>query len=106
MNPKPHPRIPLPVDLFTDRKNSHGVLLSDPSHAEPLMKAVAQAVESGLEARPIVGGVLQDGRGTAVFDPSKRSRQIGTVLNATPEMAARASLSAAAAQFSWDAAGG
>jgi len=106
MNPKPHPRIPLPVNLFADRKNSHGVLLSDPSYAEPLMKAVAQAVESGLDARPIVGGDLQDGKATAVFDPSKRSRQIGSVLTATPEMAARAAQSAGAAQFGWDASGG
>ncbi|MCE9523579.1 MAG: bifunctional proline dehydrogenase/L-glutamate gamma-semialdehyde dehydrogenase PutA [Alphaproteobacteria bacterium] len=106
MNPKPHPRIPLPVNLFADRKNSHGVLLSDPAQAEPLVKAIAQAVENGLDARPIVGGVTQEGAGTSVFDPSRRSRQIGTVLSATPDMAARAAASAAAAQFGWDALGG
>ncbi|MEQ1864926.1 MAG: bifunctional proline dehydrogenase/L-glutamate gamma-semialdehyde dehydrogenase PutA, partial [Micropepsaceae bacterium] len=106
MNPKPHPRIPLPKNLFDDRINSRGVLLSDPAVAVPLSKAILQAVELPLDARPLIGGVAQEGNSSAVFDPSRRSRQIGSVVNATPEMAARACAAASAAQFDWDAMGG
>ncbi len=106
MNPKPHPRIPLPADLFGDRKNSHGVLLSDPARAEPLMKAIAAAVSEPLDARAIVGGVVQGGAARDVFDPSFRSRRIGSVADATPAMAAEAVVAAAKAQGAWDALGG
>ena len=106
MNPKPHPRIPLPADLFGDRKNSHGVLLSDPARAEPLMKAIGAAVAEPLDARAIVGGVVQGGAARDVFDPSFRSGRIGSVADATPSMAAEASGAAAKAQRAWDAAGG
>jgi RHH-type transcriptional regulator, proline utilization regulon repressor / proline dehydrogenase / delta 1-pyrroline-5-carboxylate dehydrogenase len=106
MHPKPHPRIPLPANLFADRTNSRGVLLSDPAKSEPLVNAIAQAIERPLDARPLIGGNVQDGASMGVFDPSKRSRQIGTVVNATPEMAARAAVAAAHAQFAWDAIGG
>ena len=106
MTPKPHPRIPLPKNLFDDRINSRGVLLSDPAVAVPLSKAIEQAVAGPLDARPLIGGLAQDGKAAAVFDPSKRSRQIGSIVNATPEMAARACVAASGAQFDWDAMGG
>jgi len=106
MNPKPHPRIPLPRNLFDDRPNSRGILISDPAQTEPLMKAIAVAIDRGFEARPLIDGEPQQGSALPVFDPSRRSRQIGTVMNATAEMAARAMASASAAQFAWDAMGG
>jgi len=106
MSQKPHPRIPLPKNLFSDRKNSQGFLLSDPAQAEPLMKAIGDAVAHGLDARPIVGGIVQDGKARAVFDPSLRSRQIGTVVDASATVAASACAKASAAQPAWDALGG
>jgi len=106
MPTKSHPRIPLPADLFGNRKNSHGVLLSDPATAAPLLKAIGEALAQPLDARPIVGGVLKEGRGRDVFDPSLRSRRIGSVVEATPALAAQAAAQARAAQFAWDALGG
>ena len=106
MTVKSHPRIPLPADLFVDRKNSHGVLLSDPARAEPLVKAIAAAVAQPLDARAIVNGVVQGGAARDVFDPSLRSRRIGTVADATPALAGEAAASAAKAQGAWDAMGG
>jgi RHH-type proline utilization regulon transcriptional repressor/proline dehydrogenase/delta 1-pyrroline-5-carboxylate dehydrogenase len=106
MNPKPHPRIPLPVNLFGDRANSRGVLLSDPAQAEPLMRAIEAAVAPGLDARPIIGGVVQDGKAGTVFDPALRSRKIGTAADASVALAERATAQAARAQGAWDALGG
>jgi RHH-type proline utilization regulon transcriptional repressor/proline dehydrogenase/delta 1-pyrroline-5-carboxylate dehydrogenase len=106
MATKPHPRIPLPADLFGDRENSHGVLLSDPAKAEPLMKAIAAAVAEPLDARPIVGGALKEGKARDVFDPSLRSRRIGSIADATPALAMQAAAAARGAQYAWDALGG
>src|SRR6185436_19086238 len=103
MTTKPHPKIPLPADLFGDRKNSHGLVLADPAQAEPLMKAVHAAVDRPQDARPLVGGKAHEGKAEAVFDPSQRSRQIGTVTNASPELVERALVTAARAQGAWDA---
>ena len=106
MNPKPHPRIPLPVDLFAERRNSKGIVLSDPSRAEPFLKDIARALGNGLNAQPIVAGALQSGKPEPVFDPADRRRQVGTVVTATPELALKALDSARAAQWQWDAIGG
>jgi RHH-type proline utilization regulon transcriptional repressor/proline dehydrogenase/delta 1-pyrroline-5-carboxylate dehydrogenase len=106
MTQKQHPRIPLPVNLFTDRANSKGVLLSDPVQAAPLLKAVNDAVAQTWEARPLIGGAPSAGFARAVVDPALRSRQIGTVCDATPELASRAASIAAAAQPGWDRLGG
>ena len=106
MSAKPHPHIPLPKNLFTDRKNSRGLLISDPAQARLLLNAVAVAIEHGFEARPLIGGEPYPGEGAAVFDPALHSRQVGTVLNATPDMVTRAASTAAAAQGAWDRLGG
>ena len=106
MTQKSHPRIPLPVNLFGDRQNSKGFLLSDPALSALLMKAIEVAVARPWEAGPLVGGALQSGKARDVFDPSLRSRQIGRVVEATPEVAANAVAMAQAAQFDWDALGG
>ena len=106
MTSKPHPKIPLPANLFGDRKNSHGLVLADPAQAEPFMKDIARALSDGLAAQPIVAGELIKGKAEPVLDPSDRRRQAGTVVNATPELAMKALDSARAAQWSWDALGG
>jgi RHH-type proline utilization regulon transcriptional repressor/proline dehydrogenase/delta 1-pyrroline-5-carboxylate dehydrogenase len=70
MNPKPHPRIPLPKDLFGDRKNSHGLLISDPAATGPLLAAVEAAIANGFEARPLINGEALPGDALPVFDPA------------------------------------
>ena len=106
MTQKSHPRIPLPVNLFADRLNSRGVLLSDPTRAAPLMKAIGEAVAAPLHATPLVAGEAVSGTARAMFDPALRSRQIGSCVDGTPEVAARAAQSAVAAQGEWDRLGG
>ena len=116
MSQKSHPRIPLPVNLFDDRANSKGVLLSDPTRAEMLVRAIREAVATPVSAEPLIGGTTQNGTaqsgtaqsGTAraVFDPSQRTRQVGSVVEATPAQAQEAVKRARSAQFEWDRIGG
>src|SRR5439155_22618883 len=55
---KPHPRIPLPRDLFAaERRNSRGLDLADPRALASLRGALTAAVRRPWPAGPIVGGV-------------------------------------------------
>jgi RHH-type proline utilization regulon transcriptional repressor/proline dehydrogenase/delta 1-pyrroline-5-carboxylate dehydrogenase len=105
---KPHPRIPLPRDLFLpSRGNSRGVDLADPSALAALHSGLAAAARRPWAAAPIVGGVelagaVASSTGQPVFDPSDRRRQIGSVAVADPAAVDQALARAARAAPAWD----
>jgi RHH-type transcriptional regulator, proline utilization regulon repressor / proline dehydrogenase / delta 1-pyrroline-5-carboxylate dehydrogenase len=100
---KPHPRIPLPRDLFQPvRPNSQGLDLADPSALAGLRDGLAAALREPWHAAPIVGGVDLAGADEPVVDPSDRRRQVGTVANAAPEAVAEALARAVHAAPAWD----
>ncbi|HEV8679057.1 MAG TPA: bifunctional proline dehydrogenase/L-glutamate gamma-semialdehyde dehydrogenase PutA, partial [Stellaceae bacterium] len=100
---KPHPRIPLPRDLFQPaRQNSAGLDLADPSILAELQSELAQAVRRPWLAAPIVGGIDLAGAGSPVFDPSDRRRQIGAVVTAPPAAVEEALARATCAAPAWD----
>ena len=77
---KPHPKIPLPRDLFQpERRNSQGLDLADPRALSALQAGLAEALRQPAHAGPIVGGAELTGTEAPVFDPSDRRRRIGTV---------------------------
>ena len=100
---KPHPKIPLPRDLFQpERCNSQGLDLADPRALADLRKGLAEALRLPARAAPIVGGTELAGTKTSVFDPSDRRRQIGTVVAAGPEAVEQALTRAVDAAPSWN----
>ncbi len=100
---KPHPRIPLPADLYAPaRRNSHGLDLNDPSALTVLRDELSEAFRRRWHAAPIIGGVEQSDDGEAVFDPSDRRRLAGTVVMAGPEHVDRALARAAASAAAWE----
>jgi RHH-type proline utilization regulon transcriptional repressor/proline dehydrogenase/delta 1-pyrroline-5-carboxylate dehydrogenase len=100
---KPHPGIPLPRDLFRPaRQASPGLDLADPRALAELRDGLAAAVQRPWQAGPIVGGVELASGGAAVFDPSDRRRQIGTVAIAEPATVEQALARAARAAPGWD----
>ena len=104
----PHPRIPLPVNLYgPGRRNSLGMDLSTRTDREALAAAVAALDAQALEAGPIVSGRLQPaGGGEERRSPSELSRVIGRAWSATAVQADLAYAAAKRAQKPWDAAGG
>ena len=104
--PKAHPRIPLPVDIFPGRRNSRGLLLSDPAQVQPFLSAIQRALAVGVVARPLVGGEPQDGRIETVADPADTRRQAGKVVHTSAGQVQRAVAGARQAQPAWDALGG
>ncbi|HVB18631.1 MAG TPA: bifunctional proline dehydrogenase/L-glutamate gamma-semialdehyde dehydrogenase PutA [Stellaceae bacterium] len=101
---KPHPKIPLPRDLFQPlRQNAAGLDLADPRALGELRGELAEAMRRPWHAAPIVGGIEHAGAGGAVFDPSDRRRAIGTVANAEPDAIDAALARAARAAPAWEA---
>jgi RHH-type transcriptional regulator, proline utilization regulon repressor / proline dehydrogenase / delta 1-pyrroline-5-carboxylate dehydrogenase len=100
---KPHPRIPLPCDLYGPaRRNSRGLDLNHPPALAELRDWLAEAFRRPRTAAPSIGGVEQPGAMEPVFDPSDRRRQVGTVVAAGPGELDRALARAHRAAPSWD----
>jgi RHH-type proline utilization regulon transcriptional repressor/proline dehydrogenase/delta 1-pyrroline-5-carboxylate dehydrogenase len=99
--PKRHPRIPLPADLYGQgRRNSRGVDLRDPVVLEDLAGQLDQAFDPGFQARPgIAGG---QGEARAVLDPADRSIAVGSVVEADPKTIGLAVRAAQAGFASWE----
>ncbi|RAK57739.1 bifunctional proline dehydrogenase/L-glutamate gamma-semialdehyde dehydrogenase PutA [Phenylobacterium deserti] len=104
----PHPRIPLPVDVYgSARRNSLGLDLSIRAVRERLAGAVAALDGERLEAGPIIGGKLAPAhQAQERRSPADLSRVIGQAWDATPDQVDSAYLAAAAAQQAWDDQGG
>ncbi|MGD8689868.1 MAG: bifunctional proline dehydrogenase/L-glutamate gamma-semialdehyde dehydrogenase PutA, partial [Gammaproteobacteria bacterium] len=103
---KPHPRIPLPADIYyragDDRRNSRGLNLHDISELHTLKKAMEASMAREWHANPVIGGKVVQGEARASLDPSDNRRQVGTVVQAGPEDIKRAVEIAYGAQPRWD----
>ncbi|MDB5417456.1 MAG: putA, partial [Phenylobacterium sp.] len=106
--PGPHPRIPLPVDLYgPSRRNSTGVDLSIAHDRQALVAAVAALDHETLEAGPIVSGKLvPSNHPQDCISPADLSKVIGRAWSADPAQVDAAYAAARAAQPAWDARGG
>ncbi|HEY3695038.1 bifunctional proline dehydrogenase/L-glutamate gamma-semialdehyde dehydrogenase PutA [Phenylobacterium sp.] len=104
----PHPRIPLPADLYgPSRKNSRGVDLSDAAERARLVQAVAALDGEDVRGGPIVSGrSVEDGPGEARTSPVDRARIVGRAWGASEAEVDAAFRAAHRAQPAWDAAGG
>jgi RHH-type proline utilization regulon transcriptional repressor/proline dehydrogenase/delta 1-pyrroline-5-carboxylate dehydrogenase len=81
IEPRRHPKIPLPADLFQPvRVNSRGIDLRDPDVLDRLAPELNRAFDPGFEGAPGIGPA--DGSPRVALDPSDRGRVIGTVVEA------------------------
>ncbi|KAF1712167.1 bifunctional proline dehydrogenase/L-glutamate gamma-semialdehyde dehydrogenase [Pseudoxanthomonas kalamensis DSM 18571] len=102
----PHPRIPLPVDLYRsfglDRSNSMGVNLANDDQLRALAEQIG-AVASDWRAAPLVPGAIIDGPAIAVTNPADRRQRVGQWQAADAATVEKALQNAVAAQPGWDA---
>jgi RHH-type proline utilization regulon transcriptional repressor/proline dehydrogenase/delta 1-pyrroline-5-carboxylate dehydrogenase len=102
---KPHPRIPLPADIFgTARKNSMGIDLSNSSTQETLKIAMEKAENTASlwQAMPLLGKKINlSGPIKSLVSPSNTATIIGQVNKATVEDVDVALEVAVAANSSW-----
>src|SRR5690606_5074985 len=102
----PHPRIPLPVDLYrsqgVNRSNSMGINLNHDEELRKLADAMA-ATPMGWSARPLVPGADPSGEAIKVTSPADRRVEVGRWIPADEATVERALANAVAAHPGWDA---
>ena len=106
----PHPRIPLPVDLYrsfahgthTERNNSMGANLAN----DDLLRSLADQVNAAVadwQAGPLVPGASPTGPTHDVTNPADRRQRVGQWQAADAATVERALANAVSAQPAWDA---
>ena len=81
----PHPRIPLPRDLFApQRTNAKGVDLTDRVELQGLKNGMEESANAGWRADPVICGRVVDGQDSRpVHPPHDRTRVLGETSEAT-----------------------
>ncbi|MFZ5718577.1 MAG: bifunctional proline dehydrogenase/L-glutamate gamma-semialdehyde dehydrogenase PutA [Pseudomonadota bacterium] len=104
----PHPKIPLPRDLYgPSRKNSTGLDLSIAEVRDGLAAAIARVDGEILEGAPIIcGKLVKAGAGQPAVSPALTAQRIGQVWSASTADVDAAFAAARVAQRPWDARGG
>jgi RHH-type proline utilization regulon transcriptional repressor/proline dehydrogenase/delta 1-pyrroline-5-carboxylate dehydrogenase len=101
----PHPRIPLPVDLYgPSRRNSGGMDLSIAAVRDSLAAEITAL--AALDAGPIVGGRSSASGAGSRASPSDLTRIIGQAAEASADQVDAAYAAARQAQPAWNALGG
>ena len=108
----PHPRIPLPVDLYrsfsgphhtSDRSNSMGVNLANDDQLRALAVQINAVAGNNWAAAPLVPGASVSGERLAVSNPADRRQVVGHWQAADTATVERALDNAGRAQVEWDA---
>lgn len=106
----PHPRIPLPVDLFrsqpapiasSDRNNSMGANLSNDNDLRALAERINASVKP-WRAAPLVPGAVVSTAALPVTNPADRRQTVGEWQPADSGTVEKALANAVAAQPAWD----
>lgn len=99
---KPHPKIPLPKDIYGLWQNSEGIDLSNPTALSQLKKAMEAAANEMWMVGPIVNGkTISNGNAQTVTSPSNSELVIGQVNKATEADVEEALQVADAARKKW-----
>ena len=103
----PNTHIPLPEYLYgEERRNSAGVLLSDPAVLTPLLREIGASLKAPRPAGPLVDGINHKGPRETVYDPAVNSRVVGHLSMADGAAIEAGLASASAAAPAWEAMGG
>ncbi|VVC75257.1 Bifunctional protein PutA [Aquicella siphonis] len=99
---KPHPRIPLPRDIYQYWQNSRGMDLSNPEQRTALKQQLDEAVKEPWIAAPIVNGAVRvNANSRPVTSPADANRVIGQVSTASQADVQAALEAAAHSARSW-----
>ena len=94
----PHPKIPLPIDLYDDRKNSTAIDLTDDGDVGALLSSLKQYRDKQWQGVKGVRGEKRD-----ITNPANPDHKVGTVQFASEDDADKAMQSAQSAFFDWNA---
>ena len=99
---EPHPKIPMPLDLFGSRRNSRGINLDDPGALRDLADELSE-IDTNWRCDPIVGGKPVPGSPELVrFEPGDDRRECGRATFGGPVQLDQALECATQASREWD----
>jgi RHH-type proline utilization regulon transcriptional repressor/proline dehydrogenase/delta 1-pyrroline-5-carboxylate dehydrogenase len=101
-----HARLPVPADLYADRRNSRGIDLGNPQEITALREGVASRRAPKPVAGPMVNGTLLPGITHPITNPADRRDQVGSSRDATAGEINSAFDAGSAAQPEWNLRGG
>ncbi len=105
-----HARLPIPIALYADRRNSRGIDLGNPPAIDMLRREVSAHRSARPAAAPVAGpiinGILLPGSMHPVTNPSDRRDIVGSMRDAIPAEISAAFDAGAAAQAAWNLRGG
>lgn len=101
-----HGAIPLPRDIYGDRKNSAGVDLTSSLTTGPFLKGLAEKSATLYDGSSLIAGEPVKGKLIDVISPQDPKKVIGQTRFASEDDMRRAMEIAEAAQPAWDALGG
>ncbi|MFK8258948.1 trifunctional transcriptional regulator/proline dehydrogenase/L-glutamate gamma-semialdehyde dehydrogenase [Erwinia sp. AnSW2-5] len=82
----PHPKIPLPRDLYGEhRQNSSGLDLANEHRLASLSSALLNSASQTWQVQPLIDGPLASGDSIPVINPAEPLDVVGYVRNATPD---------------------
>lgn len=98
----PHPAIPLPAQIYSDRKNSNGINVDSPSELNDTQRQLCHAATINYFAEPVVHRHQQaQEQAHDIISPADRHTLIGKVFNTPPAMIADVIEDAVRAQTAW-----
>ena len=107
LNSIPHPRIPLPRDIFAPRINSRGYALWDDETRKTMLSGIDKVLAKPVNATALVSGKpVKSGPVRQIIAPHDRSIRVGEVAEADEKAIAQAMADAAKAAASWNGRGG
>jgi RHH-type transcriptional regulator, proline utilization regulon repressor / proline dehydrogenase / delta 1-pyrroline-5-carboxylate dehydrogenase len=98
----PHPQVPLPRNLFKDRRNSAGLDLGNPQEVDATYAAIAAVQKKPQRAAPIINGVMRGVPDVPVTNPADRRETVGMTREASKKEITEAFDSAASAFADWN----
>src|SRR5690606_16466569 len=104
LQPRRNPAIPLPPDIYPNRRNSAGIDLADPLVREPLLDQLTALGDRQWAAAPTV--IAAEGGNAHEIRAPQNGGLVGQALGATPADIDLMLPRAQAAQPGWDALGG
>jgi len=100
----PHPHIPLPLNLYGERRNAQGLDLANEQRLASLSAALLQSAAITWQAAPLLALTSDAAQATeSVRNPAQQADIVGYVQNATPDDASVAIGHALAALDIWQA---
>lgn len=98
---KPHPKIPLPADIYSARKNSAGIEFASTNKSAPYLKEISALSQETYAAAPLINGIVKTGAAQKVLNPANHGDVVGTVVFASEKDIALALETTAAAFPDW-----